>query len=112
MAIKWKTGVCNKCWAEEILWILILNKGTCNKCNNTPETKPPEVKLVEKKVLPKQVETSEEMFHWLKLYTSSYLNNKMKIHLNSIKNEIPCIKYKDKYILKEDIIQKFKQDYL
>ena len=46
-------------------------------------------------------------FNWLPIYTAYYLNNKLNYNFNSIKNEVVCIKYKDKYILKEDIIKQF-----
>ena len=51
-------------------------------------------------------------FKWIKLYSSSYLHNKLNLNYNSIKKEIPCIKYKDKYILKDDIINLFKESLL
>lgn len=113
----WKFTKCDKCWREYI-WFRCNN--WCDDIKTEPVKKPKdnipkeikvkEVKVVgEELIIPKQVETSEEIFHWIKLYTSSYLNNKMKIHLNSIKKEIPCIRVWEKYILKEDIIKQFKE---
>ena len=110
---------CNKCW-REYMWFRcpnwcdeIKSESVKDTKQNIPKViKQPEVKLVEKKVLPKQVETSGEMFQWIKLYTASYLNNKLNININSIKKQTSCIKYKWKYLLHKDIIQKFKNDYL
>ena len=49
---------------------------------------------------------------WMPLYTASYLTNKLNKNYNSVINEKICIKVWDKYILHEDIINKFKNDYL
>jgi len=99
---------CNKCWCKISERLYEINNWICNTCKSIPqEIKLKEVKVVEDK--PKQVETSEEFYKWLPLYSSYYLNKKKNINLNSIKNEIVCIKYKDKYILKEDIIKQFKE---
>lgn len=50
----------------------------------------------------------DNFYRWLPLYKASYLNKKMHINYNSIIQEKICIKYKDKYILHEDIIKQFK----
>ena len=53
--------------------------------------------------------TQLEMFKWLPLYTSYYLNKKLRIDFNSIKQEKVCVHYKWKYILHTDIINQFKK---
>lgn len=91
---------CVKCWSKISQRLFDANKWTCNFCLRW------EVKIEEK--------VCEEVYHdfkWFKLYTSSHLNNKLNINLNSIKNEKCCIKYWDKYILHSDIIEWFKKNY-
>lgn len=106
---------CNKC-EREYSWFFCPNR-----CDEKKETKI-DIHKVIKKVKEKQpdikkkvdkkevINNSLDTINWLPLYTSSYLNNTMKINLNSIKNEKCCIKVWDKYILHEDIINKFKID--
>ncbi len=92
---------------------------TCMRCSTTEKVEIPkiikqvkEIKLdITKKVINKEI-IELETFEWLNLYTASYLNHKLNKDLNSIKQEKICIKVWDKYILHEDIINKFKNDYL
>jgi hypothetical protein len=94
---KWN---CKVCWIEFSLKYLEKFNYICPHCIN----KQSEVK--QEKVI---TEESQDTFKWLKLYTAYYLNSKLNYNFKSIKNEVVCIKYKDKYILKEDIINQFNQ---
>ena len=100
---------CDKCWAKISERLYDANKGICNYCKQEP--KPVEKPTIKKEpkipAKPKEV-VSKETFKWLPLYTSSYMNNKLKINLNSIKNETCCVKVWDLYILHTDIINQFK----
>lgn len=88
-----------------------------NRCEENKETKidiPKIIKKVKeikpdvkKDVIKKEVTNNLDTYNWLPLYTASYLNHKLNKDLNSIKKERCCIKYKDKYILHEDIIKQF-----
>ena len=101
--VKWKLWVCNKCWEETLLWILLLNNGKCNKCKELSE----EIKEVE--VVKKEVQETSWTYNWLPIYSASYLNKKLHKDYNSIKSEKICVKVKWWYILHEDIIQSFKE---
>lgn len=110
----WKFQKCNKC-GREFMWFICPNG-----CNENKVEIPKIIKQVKeikpdiiKKVIKKEVNSENiniDMFEWLNLYTASYLNNTLKKNLNSIKQEKICIKVWDKYILHEDIINKFKID--
>ncbi len=94
------TERCNKCNSKIAVRVYEDNNWICNYCKDK--------KVVEKEITNKVIETTEEKYNWLQLYTVSYLHNNLKKNLNSIKQEKICIKYKDKYILHEDIIKQFK----
>ena len=98
---KWNCKVCGVSFPQKYLEKF---KYICPWCQNK-ET--PKQEIVVEKVKPISI-TTDDSINWLKLYTASYLHNKLNLNYNSIKKEIPCIKYKDKYILKEDIINLFK----
>lgn len=106
----WKFQRCNKC-GREFIWYICTNG-----CNENKVEIPKIIKQVKdiKPDIPKKVIKKEiielETFEWLNLYTASYLNNKLNKDLNSIKKEKCCIKVWDKYILHDDIINKFKID--
>lgn len=99
--VKWKMWVCNKCWEETLLWFLVINKGTCNKCKDN--------KVEEIKEVKEEVQETSWTFKWLPIYSMSYLHNKLKKNLNSIKNEKICVSVPWWYILHEDIINQFKE---
>ena len=92
---EYSTMYCTNCWVEETKQEVIKQ----------------EPKVIKSKPVKKEVTINHsnwDLINWLPLYTASYLNNKKHINLNSIKNEIVCIKYWDKYILHSDIIDQFK----
>lgn len=106
--------VCDKCWYSYSTF-------TCMRCSTTEKVEIPkiikQVKEIKpdiiKKVIKEEVNNeniNRDMFEWLNLYTASYLNHKLNKDLNSIKQEKICIKVWDKYILHEDIINKFNID--
>lgn len=103
---------CNKC-GREFMWFICPN--WCNEIKvEIPKIikQAKEIKqdiIKNKKIIKKEI-VNVDMFGWLNLYTISYLNNTLKKNLNSIKQEKICIKVWDKYILHEDIINKFKID--
>ena len=104
---------CDKCWAKISERLYNVTKGICNNCKQEPKpVEKPTIKKETKPKTPKVVKPKEnvstETFKWLPLYTSSYMNNKLKINLNSIKNETCCVKVWDLYILHTDIINQFK----
>lgn len=97
---------CDKCRSIISERLYQLNNWICNNCKNT-NTK--NVEVIKEIEVTKSIEvTSQDKYNWLPVYTSSYLHNKLNINLNSIKNQKVCVKYKDKYILHEDIINQFK----
>ena len=117
---------CTKCW-REYFWYRCPNWCSDEKSkdvvskkieqpfvieNKKVELKHTTIKKETKPKTPKVVKPKEnvstETFKWLPLYTSSYMNNKLKINLNSIKNETCCVKVWDLYILHTDIINQFK----
>lgn len=101
--VKWKIWVCNKCWEETLLWFLIINKGTCNKCKDIiVEEIKEEVKVVEK-----EVQETSWTYNWLPIYSANYLNKKLHKDYNSIKSEKICVAVPWWYILHEDIIKQF-----
>ena len=111
----WKFKNCDKC-KRDFIWLFCPNRCEENKetkidipkvIKNVKEIKPDIIKNVVKQEM-----VEWDTFEWLNLYTASYLNNKLKKDYNSIKQEKICIKVWDKYILHEDIINKFKNDYL
>lgn len=109
----WKFQKCNKC-GRDFMWFICPNRCEENK-DIKKEIQKKEVKEIKSDVIKRVVkqEVNSEIinwdeFEWLKLYTASYLNNKLNKDLNSIKKEKCCIKVWDKYILHEDIINKFK----
>jgi len=101
-SIKWNCKVCGIEYPQKYL---DNNNWCCYKCKDIKE----EVIKPEEDIIVIQQEESSESFHGLPLYTSSYLHNKLKINLNSIKKETCCVKVWDKYILHTDIIFQFKK---
>ena len=101
---------CDKCWGKISERLYQLNQGLCYICKQEPKPTPKPIIKKEPKV--KQVVTKEvtNTFKWLPLYTASHLHNKLKINLNSIKNETCCIKVWDNYILHTDIVTQFKEE--
>ena len=99
--LKVKKWECKNCRWEFLQWILLKNNWFCNNCYQLPK----ENKIIKPK---EEVKTSDDFINWLPLYSLSYLNNKLKKNLNSIKKQTCCIEYKWKYILHEDIINQFK----
>ena len=114
---------CTKCW-REYFWYRCPNwcwdekpkevvQETLVKTSAIKEEKiVPEIVEAKKEPKVKQVVTKEvtNTFKWLPLYTASHLHNKLKINLNSIKNETCCIKVWDNYILHTNIITQFKEE--
>lgn len=107
----WKFTKCNKC-GRDFMWFICPNK--CEENKDIKKEIPKIIKEVKevkqdiiKKVIKQEI-VEWDTFEWLKLYTASYLNHKLNKDLNSIKQEKICIKVWDKYILHEDIINKFK----
>lgn len=109
----WKFTKCNKC-GRDFMWFICPNK--CEENKDIKKEIPKiikEVKEVKQDIIKKVVKqeiVELDTFEWLKLYTASYLNHKLNKDLNSIKQEKICIKVLNKYILHEDIINKFKID--
>lgn len=111
----WKFTKCPKC-LREYFWFICPNRCEENKetkidipkvIKNVKEKKPD----IKKEVIKKEdIDNNLDTIYWLPVYTSGYLNHTMKINLNSIKQEKICIKVWDKYILHDDIINKFKID--
>ena len=99
-AIKWKCKVCGIEYPQKYL----ANNNWC--CYNCKDIKV-EVIKTEEDIIVTQQEESSESFHWLPLYTASYLNNKLNKDYNSIKKETCCVKVWDKYVLHTDIINQF-----
>lgn len=117
-----KIQKCGKCNREYSLY-------SCPYC--TEEIKPTETKVVKAKEVVKKVTTNsskvnttytkvnsekpklvitwENIINWIPSYTASELNHKFWKNLNSVKSEKICIEYEWRYILHEDIINKFRE---
>lgn len=104
----WK--ICQKC-------LYSYTTNFCMRCYTSEKVEIHKVIKQVKEIKPDIIKINKEVniinkdtFEWLNLYTASYLNHKLNKDLNSIKKEKICIKVWDKYILHEDIINKFKID--
>ncbi len=101
--IKWKVWECKNCGKETLLWFLISGNWLCKTCFNSKEEEISKPQTTKAWIDKWDVCT----INWLPIYTSSYLNNKMNINLNSIKKQTCCVEYKWRYILHCDIIKQF-----
>lgn len=126
--LKIKKWECKNCRWEFLQWILLKNNWFCNDCFkswfkefHTSTNRDIEVlKSIDLKQWNIIVWIDKWIPEWdscsmqtriifnVPMHTASYLNNKLKKNLNSIKNQTCCIEYKWKYILHEDIINQFK----
>ena len=96
---KWNCKVCGVSFPQKYLEKF---KYICPWCQNK------ETPIVLESIIPEI--NSEDVidftidFKWVKLYTQNYLNKKLCIDFNSIKKQIACVRYKNKYILKKDLL--------